>query len=86
MLTLVIVLGCLILLLLTGVPVFAGLGIASVVIMLLVEGSFSGIADTVFGKLNINLLATIPLFAFMAYIMIRARIVDDLYQTAHTLV
>ncbi len=86
MLTLVIVLGGLILLLLTGVPVFAGLGIASIAIMLLAEGSFSGIADTVFGKLNINLLATIPLFAFMAYIMIRARIVDDLYQTAHTLV
>jgi len=86
MLTLSIVLGGLILLLLTGVPVFAGLGIASVVIMLIVEGSFSGIADTVFGKLNINLLATIPLFAFMAYIMIRVRIVDDLYRTAHTLV
>jgi len=86
MLTLVIVLGGLILLLLTGVPVFAGLGLASIVIMLLVEGSFSGVADTVFGKLNINLLATIPLFAFMAYVMIRARIVDDLYQTAHTLV
>lgn len=86
MISLVVVLGGLVLLLLTGVPVFAGIGLTSIVIMLLVEGSFSGVADTVFGKLNINLLATIPLFAFMAYIMIRARIVDDLYRTAHTLV
>jgi C4-dicarboxylate transporter DctM subunit len=86
MIELALVLGGLVLLLLTGLPVFAGLGIAATVITFMVEGSVNGIADTVFGKLNINLLATIPLFAFMAYIMIRARIVDDLYQTAHTLV
>jgi tripartite ATP-independent transporter DctM subunit len=35
--------------------------------------------------MNRYLLVAIPLFAFMAYVMIRGRIVDDLYQTAYTL-
>ena len=84
--TIALVLLGLVLLLLTGVPVFAGLGLASIVLMILTEGSTSSVADTVFGKLDINLLAAIPLFAFMAHVMIRAKVVDDLYYTAHTLV
>ena len=39
----------------------------------------------IFGELNRYLLVAIPLFAFMAQVMIRGRIVDDLYRTAYTL-
>ena len=39
----------------------------------------------IFGELNRYLLVAIPLFAFMAHVMIRGRIVDDLYNTAYTL-
>jgi C4-dicarboxylate transporter DctM subunit len=38
-----------------------------------------------YGELNRYLLVAIPLFAFMAHVMIRSRIVDDLYATAYTL-
>ena len=43
------------------------------------------VADQIFGKLNAYLLVAIPLFALMAHVMIRGRVVDDLYNTAHTL-
>jgi C4-dicarboxylate transporter DctM subunit len=39
----------------------------------------------IFGELNRYLLVAIPLFAFMAHVMIRSKIVDDLYGTAYTL-
>jgi len=84
--TIALILFALVALLLTGVPIFAGLGLASVVLMLLTEGSIGSAADTVFGKLDTGLLSAIPLFAFMAHIMIRARVMDDLFATAHTLV
>ncbi|MCP5371625.1 MAG: TRAP transporter large permease [Hyphomicrobiales bacterium] len=84
--TLAVILVGLVALLLTGVPIFAGLGLASVVLMLLTEGSIGSMADTVFGKLDTGLLSAIPLFAFMAHIMIRAKVMDDLFATAHTLV
>jgi len=76
----------LVLVLLTGVPIFAGLGLVSIALLYGVDGQISSLGDIVFGKLNIYLLVAVPLFAFMAHIMIRARVVDDLYQTAHTLV
>ena len=41
--------------------------------------------EIVFGKLNTYLLVAIPLFTLMAQFMIRGRVVDDLYATAHTL-
>jgi len=81
-----LILAGLVLVLLTGVPIFAGLGLASIVLMLLTEGHIGSIADTVFGKLDTGLLTAIPLFAFMAHVMIRAKVVDDLYEAAHALV
>jgi C4-dicarboxylate transporter DctM subunit len=84
--TIALVLIGLVALLLTGVPVFAGLGLGSIVLMLISEGGIGGIADTIVGKLDTNLLVAIPLFALMAHVMIRAKVVDDLYATAHTLV
>lgn len=76
----------LVLLLLSGMPVFAALGIAATTILLIFEGSISSVADTVFAHLDRSILTTIPLFVFMAQVMIHARVIDDLYDLAHTLV
>ncbi len=84
--TLVLILLALVLLLLTGVPIFAGLGLISIGLLWGVEGQLGSLGDIVFGKLNIYLLVAVPMFAFMAHVMIRARVVDDLYNTAYVLV
>ncbi|WP_416897343.1 MAG: TRAP transporter large permease [Minwuia sp.] len=84
--TLVLILVLLLVLLLTGAPIFAALGLASLIVTLLTEGHVNSIADTVFAKLNNNLLTAIPMFAFMAYIMIRAKVVDHLYEAANAMV
>jgi len=73
-------------LLLTGLPLFAGLGLASILIIWVVEGHTGGLGDVVFGSLSNYQLVAIPLFAFMAQIMIKAKVVDDLYAAAHVLV
>ena len=84
--TLILILIALVLLLLTGLPIFAGLGLISIGLLWGVEGQLSSLGDIVFGKLNIYLLVAVPMFAFMAHVMIRARVVDDLYNTAYVLV
>jgi C4-dicarboxylate transporter DctM subunit len=80
-----LVLTGLIVLLLTGLPIFAGLSLAAIAILYFTQGEIGSLGDVVFGKLNVYLLVAIPLFAFMAHLMIRTRVVDDLYATAHTL-
>jgi len=72
--------------LLTGMPIFAGLGLTSIGIMLITEGSVSSVADTVFAKLDNGILTAIPMFAFMAHVMIKSRVVDDLYDAANAMV
>ncbi len=81
-----LILCILIALLLTGMPIFAGLGLASIAIMLVTEGSISSVADTVFAKLDNGLLTAIPMFAFMAHVMIKSKVVDDLYDAANAMV
>ncbi|WP_240789464.1 TRAP transporter large permease [Pseudooceanicola onchidii] len=76
----------LILLLLTGIPIFAALGLTASSILLLIEGDIDGLGDAVYVHLNKPILATIPLFVFMAQVMIRARVIDDLYSFAHTVI
>ncbi|HZD54040.1 MAG TPA: TRAP transporter large permease [Woeseiaceae bacterium] len=76
----------LILLLLSGIPIFAALGLTTTAILVLFEGSISSVADTVFAHLDKPVLATIPLFVFMAQVMIQSRVIDDLYDFAHALV
>lgn len=83
--TFLLILLALVLLLLTGLPVFAGLGIFGGVLMWWLDGDLGSLGEIVFGKLNIYLLAAIPLFTLMAHFMIRGKVVDDLYNTAHTL-
>jgi len=75
----------LVLVLLTGVPVFAGLMLFSTALLVAVEGKLGGIGDLVFGKLDTYLLVSIPLFTLMAHFMIRGKVVDDLFGAAHTL-
>lgn len=80
-----VILLALIALILTGLPVFAALGIFGGALMAIDEGSIAGLGEIVFGKLNTYLLVAIPLFTLMAHFMIKGRIVDDLYGTANTL-
>jgi len=83
---LILILICLVTLLLTGLPIFAGLGLVSIFLLLITEGQISSLGEIVFGKLNIYLLVAIPMFAFMAHVMIKSKVIDDLFDTAHTLV
>ena len=82
--TIAAILVALVLLLFTGVPIFAGLAIFAGV-LLLGQGGLASVTEVIFGELNHYLLVAIPLFAYMAHVMIRGRIVDDLYDTAYTL-
>ncbi len=82
--TIALILVSLVALLFTGVPIFAGLSIFGG-LMLIGQGGLASVTEVVFGELNRYLLVAIPLFAFMAHVMIRGKIVDDLYNTAYTL-
>jgi len=75
----------LVLLLFTGMPIFAGLTLFGSALLYLTSGSLGAISDVIYHDLNSYMLVAIPLFAFMAHVMIRGRIVDDLYNAAYTL-
>ncbi|MDH5538981.1 MAG: TRAP transporter large permease [Rhizobacter sp.] len=75
----------LVLLLFTGLPIFAGLALFGGTLQLITQGELGSVTEVIFGEVNRYLLVAIPLFAFMAHVMIRGRIVDDLYATAYTL-
>lgn len=85
MITFAILLG-LSFLLLSGAPIFAALGLASLVVMWLTEGNVNAAADVVFEKLNNPQLTALPMFALMAHIMTRAKVIDDLYNAAQALI
>ncbi|MBP6018856.1 MAG: TRAP transporter large permease [Burkholderiaceae bacterium] len=80
----VLILITLMVLLFTGLPIFAGLTLFGGAMLLLIQGNFGSVADIIFSELNRYLLVSIPLFAFMAHIMIRGKVVDDLYDAAYT--
>ena len=84
--TVIAVFGALLFMLLSGMPIFAALGLTGIGILLIFEGSASSVSESVFGHLHNPVLTTIPLFVLMAQIMIRAKVIDDLYDMAHTLV
>jgi C4-dicarboxylate transporter DctM subunit len=75
----------LLLLLFTGLPIFAGLALFGGALLFITQGELGSVTEVIFGEINRYLLVAIPLFAFMAQVMIRGRIVDDLYSTAYTL-
>ena len=79
--TFILVLAALILLLYSGMPMFAGMLLFSVVGLLIVEGNIASMGEVVFGNINAYLLVAIPLFMLMAHFMVRGKVVDDLYAT-----
>jgi len=83
--TVALILAGLVLLLFTGLPIFAGLALFGGLLLVVTQGGLGSISEVIFGELNRYLLVAIPLFAFMAHVMIRGKIVDDLYDTAYTL-
>ncbi len=84
--TFILVLGALMAVLYTGIPMFAGMFLFSLGVLWGVEGNVGTLGEFVFGKLDVYLLVAIPLFMLMAHFMVRGKVVDDLYDTAHTLV
>lgn len=84
--TILIVFLGLIALLLSGMPIFTALGLMSAAILWVAEGSVASVGDTVYTHLDKPVLTTIPLFVFMAQVLIRAKVIDDLFDFAHTLV
>ena len=83
--TFLLILAGLVLLLFTGMPVFAGLMLYGGALLVATQGEIGSVSEVMYGEMNRYLLVAIPLFAFMAHVMIRSRIVDDLYATAYTL-
>ncbi|TRW95368.1 TRAP transporter large permease [Paracoccus sp. M683] len=82
----IIIIAILLVLLLSGIPIFVALMLTGSAILLWAEGSVESMADTVFSHLNSPVLLTIPLFILMAQLMIRSGAVDDLFEMANTLV
>ncbi len=80
-----LILAGLVLVLFTGLPIFAGLTLFGGMLLIATQGTLGSVSEVIYGELNRYLLVAIPLFAFMAHVMIRSRIVDDLYGTAYTL-
>lgn len=78
------ILATLLILLFTGLPIFAGLTLYGGALLLLTQGNLGPVTDIVFHEINRYLLVAIPLFGFMANIMIKGRVVDDLYDAAYT--
>lgn len=84
--TFLLILAALIALLYLGMPMFAGMFLFSVAVLYVVEGNVATLGEFIFSHLNVYLLVAIPLFILMAHFMIRGKVVDDLYDTTHTLV
>ncbi|MBP7065975.1 TRAP transporter large permease subunit [Ferrovibrio sp.] len=79
-----IILGLLIALLYTGMPMFAGMFLFSAAVLFYVEGSIPTLGEFIIGQLDGYLLVAIPLFMLMSHFMVRGKVVDDLYGAAHT--
>jgi C4-dicarboxylate transporter DctM subunit len=83
--TFLLLLLALIALLYLGVPMFAALFLLPLAVLYMVEGGVPALGEIVIGKLNGYLLVAIPLFLLMAHVMVRGRVVDDLYGAAFAL-
>ena len=83
--TFLVLLAALIGLLYLGMPMFAALFLLPLAVLLWVEGGVPALGEMVIGKLDGYLLVAIPLFMLMAHVMVRGRVVDDLYGAAFAL-
>jgi C4-dicarboxylate transporter DctM subunit len=75
-------LGVLVALLYLGLPMFAALFLLPLAVLWATQGTIATLGEMVFGHLNAYLLIAIPLFMLMAHVMVRSRVVDDLYAVA----
>lgn len=82
--TFFLILAVLIALLYTGLPMFAGMFLFSVIVLYAVEGGVPTLGEFIIGHLDGYLLVAIPLFMLMSHFMVRGKVVDDLYGAAHT--
>ncbi|WP_426957807.1 TRAP transporter large permease [Muricoccus radiodurans] len=80
--TFLILMAVLIGLLYLGLPMFAALFLLPLAVLLWTEGGIPALGEIVTGNLNGYLLVSIPLFMLMAHIMVRGRVVNDLYGAA----
>ncbi|MGK7862955.1 TRAP transporter large permease [Falsiroseomonas sp. E2-1-a4] len=83
--TFFLLLGALITLLWLGMPMFAALFLLPLAVLYAVEGGIPAVGEMVIGKLDGYLLVAIPLFMLMAHIMVRGKVVIDLYNAAFAL-
>lgn len=83
--TFFLLLGGLVALLYLGMPMFAALFLLPLGVLFWTEGAVPALGEMVVGKLDGYLLVAIPLFMLMAHIMVRGRVVDDLYNAAFAL-
>jgi C4-dicarboxylate transporter DctM subunit len=68
-----------------GVPMFAALFLLPLGVLWWVEGGVPVLGELILGKLDSYLLIAIPLFLLMAQVMVRGRVVDDLFAAAFAL-
>ena len=83
--TFLLLLALLIALLYLGMPMFAALFLLPLGVLYWTEGGVPAMGEMVIGKLDGPLLVAIPLFMLMAHVMVRGRVVDDLYAAAFAL-
>ncbi len=76
--------GILLLVLITGLPVFITLGVMGVGFLLLSGQSLASLATVVYGSIDNFVLVALPLFILMAQIMTRGGIGNDLFAFVHT--
>jgi C4-dicarboxylate transporter DctM subunit len=80
--TFFLLLAALLVLLYLGLPMFAALFLLPLGVLLWVEGGLPALGELVLGQIDGYLLVAIPLFMLMAHVMVRGRVVDDLYAAA----
>lgn len=83
--TFLLLMVALIALMYVGMPIFAALFLLPLGVLWYIEGGIPAVGEMVIGNLDGYLLVSIPLFMLMAHIMVRGRVVDDLYGTAFLL-
>lgn len=81
--SLLILFGILFALLLTGLPIFAGISLTALAMSFMSYGSVTGLMTIFVGEISSYLLVAIALFALMANLMVKISAVDDLFRFAH---
>ncbi|NQS72307.1 MAG: TRAP transporter large permease [Desulfobulbaceae bacterium] len=84
MFELAIVVGLLLIILLTGLPVAFGLGLTAVILALINGIPLSFVGITVLESLNSTTLMAVPLFIFMSQVLLIGRVGDQLFETVNT--